>query len=100
MDSQKFQKIYIENGWNKDKEQLLAIVNEAKQRVNIFFGEVKSSPIIIICDNNKKIERLGRDHNTLTIMMNGVNSYISLSSEFLSVDILAHEMTHAQSFKV
>lgn len=32
-------------------------------------------------------------------MMNGVNSYISLSSEFLSVDILAHEMTHAETHK-
>lgn len=33
--------IYIENGWNKDKEQLLAIVNEAKQRVNIFLVKLR-----------------------------------------------------------
>lgn len=91
--------IYIDKEWDGDKEQLLTIVNEAKQRVNSFFGEVKSSPILIICDNNKKIERLGGDHNTLTVRMNGVNSYISLSSEFLNVDILAHEMTHAETHK-
>ena len=37
------------------------------------------------------------DHDTMTLLINGVHSYTSLSSEFLTADVLAHEMTHAET---
>ena len=33
----------------------------------------------------------------MTLLINGVHSYTSLSSEFLTADVLAHEMTHAET---
>ena len=61
------------------------------------FGGMESVPTLIICDNEHKIKRLGGDHDTMTLLINGVHSYTSLSSEFLTADVLAHEMTHAET---
>jgi hypothetical protein len=43
-------------------------------------------------DNGKKLAHLGGDHDTKTVILNGAHSYISLSSEWLNADVLAHEM--------
>ena len=72
-------------------------LEEARQRVTELFGGMESAPTLIICDNEHKIKRLGGDHDTMTLLINGVHSYTSLSSEFLTADVLAHEMTHAET---
>lgn len=89
--------VYVENGWNGKPEELLATLEEARQRVTELFGGMESAPTLIICDNEHKIKRLGGDHDTMTLLINGVHSYTSLSSEFLTADVLAHEMTHAET---
>ncbi|WP_455618472.1 hypothetical protein [Eisenbergiella sp.] len=91
--------VYAENGWIGEPEELLATLEEAKQRVTELFGGMESAPTLIICDNERKIKRLGGDHDTMTLLINGVQSYTSLSSEFLTADVLAHEMTHAETHR-
>ena len=88
--------VYIDQNWHGDTDQLLLLVGEARERVRDFFGEVKSHPSIIICDDKQKLERLGGDHDTFTVMLFQANSYISVSSEWLNADVLAHELTHAE----
>lgn len=89
--------VYAEKSWNGDSEELLATLESAEQRVSKLFGSMESTPTIIICDKESKIRRLGGDHDTMTLLINGVHSYTSLSSEFLNTDVLAHEMTHAET---
>lgn len=89
--------VYVENGWNGEPEDLLTALEEARQRVTELFGGMESAPTLIICDNERKIKRLGGDHDTMTLLISGVHSYTSLSSDFLTADVLAHEMTHAET---
>lgn len=53
--------VYVENGWNGKPEELLATLEEARQRVTELFGGMESAPTLIICDNEHKIKRLGGD---------------------------------------
>lgn len=88
--------IYIENSYSGDKEEAIKIVNEAKSRVSDFWGNVESSPMIIITDNQNTIAKLGGDHDTSTIALFRVHSYIAVSDEYLNADVIAHELTHAE----
>ena len=53
--------------------------------------------MIIICDDKNTIAKLGGDHDTTTTAVFKVYSYISLSSEYLNIDVIAHELTHAET---
>ena len=88
--------IYADLNWQGDTNQLLSLIGQARERVRTFFGEVESHPTVIICDDKQKLARLGGDHDTFTVMLFQANSYISVSSEWLNVDVLAHELTHAE----
>ncbi len=63
-----------------------------------FYGELKSSEntVIILCDNKNTLEKLGGDHDTQTAFFPSVKNYISLSPDYFNINILAHELTHAE----
>ncbi len=88
--------IYVENNYIGDTDKIISLIKVARSRNSEFWGSTESEPIIIISDNAKTLEKLGGDHDTLTAVFFKVKSYISISSEYLNVDILAHEMTHAE----
>lgn len=88
--------VYIDNSYTGDKEQATAIINEAAERVSDFWGNTESLPRIIISDSERTIEKLGGDHDTSTAIFFKAYSYISISNEYLNVDIVAHELTHAE----
>lgn len=88
--------IYIHREFEADSDEVLKIINEARDRVNKFFGELRGTPKIIICDDEDTIAKLGGDHDTSTMVLFKAYCYISISSEFLNVDVLAHEITHAE----
>ena len=69
--------VYVENGWDGKPEELLATLEEARQRVTALFGGMESAPTLIICDNEHKIKRLGGDHDTMTLLINGCLLYTS-----------------------
>ena len=89
--------VYIHNDFANNKADVVNLIEDAKSRVADFFGELVSKPVIIICDDKKTIAKLGGDHDITTTAIFKVYSYISLSSEFLNVDVIAHELTHAET---
>ena len=89
--------IYVDKNYEGDTDAIPTIINEAKERNFEFWGEVKSNPVIIISDDEEKIARLGGNHNAYTIAVFAVRTYISLSSNWLNVDVIAHELTHAET---
>lgn len=89
-------KVFVDDKRAKNEQWNQGMIEDARDRVKIYFGELKSDPTIIICDDEKKAKRLGGDHDTISVMLKGAHSYISLSGEWVNVNILAHEMTHAE----
>lgn len=94
--TQRTDHVYVANDYSGSIDELDSIVDQATKRVNDFWEGTKSNPVIIICDNPKTLKKLGGDHDTATVVFLKAYSYISLSSEYLNVDVLAHEMTHAE----
>lgn len=88
--------VYVENGFSGDINEVKTIVNEARNRVCEFWGNIESSPTVIISDNDETLAKLGGDHDTATAIIFKAYSYISVSDKYLNIDILAHEMTHAE----
>ena len=94
--------VYINKLDQEEKDSELGTIKdmiaEAKERVGECFGELSGSDktVIILCDDKGMLESLGGDHDTKTVFFPTQKSYISLSPDYFTVDVLAHELTHAE----
>ena len=86
--------VYVHKDYGVKNEEILSMISAARQRVDDFFGETKSNPTIIFCDNEKELTfaNSGLTHTFYKL------SYISIGlKEYCGVDVIAHELTHAES---
>lgn len=95
-----FQEIEPDVYMNKDNsltpEEVRSVTAQARERVTAFFGELHCTDLtIIICDNEKITEKIG-DKCTYTYFVPAPKNYTCLSNEYFNVDVVAHEMTHAE----
>ncbi|MDF2843744.1 MAG: hypothetical protein K0R00_2170 [Herbinix sp.] len=91
--------IYLDNDFNGNSSNVLSIIEEANQRVKLFWGDIKSEPRIIISDNDTKLKKMGWTGSpalTTTLVFFGAHSYVVISPNGLNVDVVAHELTHAE----
>ena len=91
-------RVYINRNYTGNQQELLAMIEQAKDRVKAFFGELHfpDGTIFIICDDEKMTRKLGEDHGTVIFYFPSETHYICISDEYLELDILAHEITHAE----
>ena len=69
----------------------------AEGLMRLYFLDVgQADATIIICDDENLIRKIGEDHATVTISFLSEKHYICISDEYLELDILAHEITHAE----
>lgn len=93
--------VFIDNDYNKPGTEAIIIIEEAKTRLLEFWGDIKSKPIIIISDNEKKLGKMGLTQSpaiTTSFAFQGAHNYIVLSADKMNVDIVAHELTHAELY--
>ena len=90
--------VYINRNYAGNRQELLEMIEQAKDRVRIFFGDLhfQDETTFIICDDGKQTRKLGEDHGTVIISFPAEAYYICISDEYLELDILAHEITHAE----
>ena len=93
--------IYV-NKLDEDERDEVALMTEtiskAKKRVGDFFGELESesNTVIILCDDENTLKKLGGDHDTKTVFFPTQGNYVSISPDYFNTDVLAHEITHAE----
>ena len=87
--------IYVNKNYSGNIKEAIQLTEEALERDRAFFGELQctDTTIIIFCDDDKLLAKLGGDHDTIP---SSKKSYISVSDEYLNIDIIAHEFTHAE----
>ena len=80
--------VYINRNYAGDQQELF----------RTFFGDVRfqDETIFIICDDDKLTRKLGEDHGTVIFSFPSETHYICISDGYLELDILAHEITHAE----
>lgn len=90
--------IYINKNYTGDQQEVLDLISQAEERDRAFYGELSfwDETVIIICDDEKLISKLGNDHATPTYYFPSKKHYICISDKYLELDILAHEITHAE----
>ena len=90
--------IYINRYFSGSREEAIVLIDSAKERAKEFFGDLccLEDTVIIICDDDLLLSKLGGDHDTRTIYFPAKKHYISVSDEYCNIDILAHELTHAE----
>lgn len=90
--------VYINKDYAGDRQEMLDLIRQAEERDSAFFGELNfhDETTFIICDDKKLISKLGEDHATPTFFVPSKKHYICISDEYLKLDILAHEITHAE----
>ena len=90
--------VYVNHDYAGNRDEIAGLIDEAKTRVADFYGSLTcpDHTVIMICDDEKLLAKLGGDHDTQTVLFPVKKSYISISAEYLNVDVLAHELTHAE----
>lgn len=90
--------VYINKNNARDHQEILDLIERAEERVRAFFGDLRFSDetIFVICDDERLTRKLGEDHAAVTISFPVEKHYICVSDEYLELDILAHEITHAE----
>ena len=88
--------IYVNKNYSGNIKEIIQLTEEALERDRAFFGELQctDTTIIIFCDDDKLLSKLDGDHDTKTSYTK--KNYISVSDEYLNIDIIAHELTHAE----
>lgn len=89
--------VYMNKGNAMSKEEALAIFEEAKARDTAFFGELQclDAFTLIICDDAGITQKIG-EKDTITYPFPQKKDYSCISNEYYNVDIVAHELTHAE----
>ncbi len=90
--------IYINRDYSGNREETIVLIDSAKERVKDFFGDLRclEDTVMIVCDDARLLSKLGGDHDTKITHFPAEKNYISVSDEYLNIDILAHELTHAE----
>lgn len=90
--------VFVNKNNSMNSEEILSLIGQAKERDEAFFGELHftDDTYFIFCDDEKLIGKLGEDHAAVTPSVLLKKHYICISDDYLDLDILAHEITHAE----
>ena len=90
--------VYINKNYAGDRQELMEMIEQAKDRVNNFFGGLsfQDNTIFIFYDDENLRRKIGEDHAAIIFSFPSEIRYICVSDEYLELDILAHEITHAE----
>ena len=72
--------VYINRNYAGDRQELLEMIEQAKDRVRTFFGDVlfQDKTVFIICDDEKLTQKLGEDHGTVILSFSTEAHYICM----------------------
>ena len=93
--------MYINRSYSGGSSEPEALISQAQERVRAFYGDLccMEHTYLIICDDPALKPKLGdgKETNTLRFpFQKHLTNYIYLSDEYLNLDIISHELTHAE----
>lgn len=91
--------IFIDKNYLNEEEEILSMIDIANERNEDFFGELEGKTVIIVTDDEEKLNKFGNPSSTAfttTYVFKGAHNYTVLSGEKAELDILAHELSHAE----
>jgi len=90
------QNIYIDSNFEKSEVQnLKTLILDVKQRINNKFGELLSSPVVII--SKIKEESLKCGNSVGLSYISPFKDYVVIGYKGLNIDVIAHELLHVET---
>ena len=77
-------------------DTLSSIIKQASLRISSFWGEKKSDPKFIYCYNEDDYKKYGSEGPAPATTHFKLGSYIVISHNGVDLDIVSHEMSHAE----
>jgi len=95
--------VYIDSEVSEEvRTEMRQLIEDSRSRTESFWRNLESEPVFILSEDQQKLEQPGSGVNsaaTRTFVYNGVKTYILIVIPKVSIDILAHEMSHAELHK-
>lgn len=93
--------VYINRSYSGDRSEPEALISQAQERVRAFYGDLcyADCTYLIICDDPELKPKLGEGKETNSLrypFQKHMTNYIYISDEYLNLDIVSHELTHAE----
>lgn len=82
----------------KKVDTLKSLITAASIRVADFWGAQKANPKFIYCDTDDDFKKYGNDRKDPATTQYKMGPYVIISNEGLDLDIIAHELSHAELY--
>jgi hypothetical protein len=80
-------------------DSLKALIEQAKKRILAFWGEKRANPKFIYCDDTVDLKKYSIAPAAPAVTYLKLGSYIVLSKDGMDLDIIAHEISHAEFYE-
>ncbi|HUQ64749.1 MAG TPA: hypothetical protein VM101_01240 [Flavitalea sp.] len=91
---------YFNSHTHKNKiDSLKFLVEFASSRVTAFWGDKKCDPKYIYCENDEDFKKYGSPYAVPAVSHLKFGTYIVISTHSVDLDILAHEISHAEFYE-
>ncbi|WP_008582190.1 hypothetical protein [Niabella soli] len=80
-------------------DSLQSLITEASARVKGFWGQKISTPKFIYCNNESDFKKYSVNASAPAVTYLKLGSVIVLSREAMNLDIIAHEISHAELYE-
>ena len=94
--------IYVNPEMKKEKrEEIILLYQKSRLRIDSIFGNTESKPFILVGTTNEVMQLFGNTDNPTQVKtgmthLTPFGAYIILSPEGTNIDVLSHELSHAE----
>ena len=89
--------IYLSDELPEDAEQkVVALLTDARKNLAAHYGEPKAEPVVVVLGNKEEINNYGLKHFPGMFLVIPWNSYLLLNYRTATLDVVAHELVHAE----
>jgi hypothetical protein len=91
--------LYLMPGANKSHtDSLQSMIGKAAERVSLFWGGKKIDPTFIVCDREEDFRSLSVSPDAPAVTYLKLGAHIVLNRQGEDLDIIAHEISHAEFY--
>jgi hypothetical protein len=103
IDSSDFEKdgrLYFNSNTAQSKiDTLKSLIELASNRVAAFWGQKNCNPKYIYCEKDEDFKKFGSPYPVPALTHIKLGSYMVMSSQGVDLDIIAHELSHAEFYE-
>lgn len=93
-------RLYFNLNTSKNKiDTLQSLIQQASTRINNFWGQKTCNPKFIYCDQEDDFKKYSSSPSAPAVTYLKMGSVIVLSNGAIDLDIIAHEVSHAEFYK-